>query len=118
MKVQFIRNNSYLSAKELRHGYSGNIFRPSHFLIIICLIALLTSCSSTPSQQQDIDYSLNEDEVRELNEKILAQAQINHDPSEYLLGPGDLLQIKVFEAEELTSTVRVWKLATILLFQH
>ena len=107
MKVQFIRNNSYLSAKELRHGYSGNIFRPSHFLIIICLIALLTSCSSTPSQQQDIDYSLNEDEVRELNEKILARAQINHDKGEYLLGSGDLLQVKVFEAEELTSTVRV-----------
>ena len=107
MKVQFISNNSYLSAKELRYRYPGNIFRPFHFLIIICLIALLTSCSSTPSQQQDIDYSLNEDEVRQLNEKILAQAQINHDPSEYLLGPGDLLQVKVFEAEELTSSVRV-----------
>jgi polysaccharide export outer membrane protein len=50
---------------------------------------------------------LNKDEVKELNEKILSLAQINHDPSEYVLGPGDLLQIKVFEAEELASSVRV-----------
>lgn len=107
MKVQLIGENRYFSAREFRYGYLRNILRPCYFLIIFCLIILLASCAMTSSQQQDIDYSLNQDEVRELNEKILAQAQINHDPSEYLLGSGDLLQIKVFEAEELTSSVRV-----------
>ena len=107
MKIQLMSNNKYLSSKDLRYGYLANISRPYYFLIVICLIALITSCASAPSQQQDIDYSLNEDEVRELNEKILAQAQITHDPSEYLLGSGDLLEVKVFEAEELTSSVRV-----------
>jgi polysaccharide export outer membrane protein len=32
---------------------------------------------------------------------------MNSDPSDYLLGSGDLLQIKVFEAEDLNTTVRV-----------
>jgi len=107
MKMQLIGQNTCLSSKKIGYRYLINISRLCYFWIIICLIALIASCASTSSQQQDIDYSLNEDEIVELNEKILSQAQINHDPSEYLLGSGDLLQIKVFEAEELTSSVRV-----------
>jgi len=99
--------NNLLAANERCFAFSLNISLRSFLIIIICLAAFLTSCSSTPDQNQDIDYSLYQDEVRELNEKILSLATINHDPSDYLLGPGDLLQIKVFEAEELNSSVRV-----------
>jgi len=38
---------------------------------------------------------------------IAAVAQMNVDPSDYILGAGDLLQITVFEAEKLNTTVRV-----------
>ena len=42
-----------------------------------------------------------------MNEKILAQAQMNTDPGEYLLGSGDLIRISVFEADELETKVRI-----------
>jgi polysaccharide export outer membrane protein len=46
-------------------------------------------------------------EISQLNEKILAQAQMSSEPGEILIGEGDLLQISVFEAKELDKTVRV-----------
>jgi polysaccharide export outer membrane protein len=46
-------------------------------------------------------------EIERLNEKLLASADLHSDPSDYLLGPGDLLQITVFEAEELGTKARV-----------
>jgi hypothetical protein len=47
------------------------------------------------------------DEITRLNEQLFATAKMNVDPSDYLLGAGDLLQITVFEAENLNTTVRV-----------
>ncbi len=47
------------------------------------------------------------DEITRLNEQLFATAQMNVDPSDYLLGAGDLLQITVFEAEKLNTSVRV-----------
>jgi len=50
---------------------------------------------------------VKEDEITNLNEQLFAQAQIGEDPSDYLLGAGDLLQITVFEAENLNTKARV-----------
>jgi len=50
---------------------------------------------------------LKQDEIAHFNEQLLASARVNTDPSDYLLGSGDLLQVKVFEAEDLNTTVRV-----------
>jgi polysaccharide export outer membrane protein len=50
---------------------------------------------------------MENNEISELNEKILSQAQMRSDPGEILIGEGDLLQISVFEAKELEKTVRV-----------
>jgi polysaccharide export outer membrane protein len=47
------------------------------------------------------------DEITRLNEQMFASAKMNTDPSDYLLGAGDLLQVTVFEAKELKATVRV-----------
>jgi polysaccharide export outer membrane protein len=60
-----------------------------------------------PQPQQDLNYSFNDDEIAEINEHILASAEMPSDPSDYLLGAGDLLQISVFEAKELDVKVRV-----------
>ncbi len=45
-------------------------------------------------------------EIKELNSKLISQglhSAIN--PADYLIGPGDLLEVKVFESESLTSLV-------------
>jgi polysaccharide export outer membrane protein len=47
------------------------------------------------------------DEISQINEQILASAQTHSDPSDYLLGAGDLLEINVFEADKLNAKVRV-----------
>jgi polysaccharide export outer membrane protein len=51
--------------------------------------------------------SLRKQETDALNQQLFAAAQINSDPSDYLLGAGDLLQVTVFESEELNAKVRV-----------
>ena len=78
-------------------------------------LALLTGCVSSqnatqttmPSAGSMHSAELKQDEIAELNEQLFASARMNTDPSDYLLGSGDLLQVKVFEAEELNTTVRV-----------
>jgi len=46
-------------------------------------------------------------EISELNSELFRSAQLNPDPSDYLLGAGDLLEVTVFEAEKLGAKVRV-----------
>ena len=78
-------------------------------------LALLTGCVSSqnatqttmPSAESMHSAELKQDEIAEFNEQLFASARMNTDPSDYLLGSGDLLQVKVFEAEELNTTVRV-----------
>jgi polysaccharide export outer membrane protein len=77
---------------------------------LIFSLGILTGCVS--SQNQNVTHSefpaqLKKDEIAELNERLLASARGSADPSDYLLGSGDLLQIKVYEAEDLNATVRV-----------
>ncbi|MBI2485753.1 MAG: polysaccharide biosynthesis/export family protein [Deltaproteobacteria bacterium] len=44
----------------------------------------------------------------ELNSKLIVQGTTSPvSPADYLIGPADLLEIKVFESEKLTTTVRV-----------
>ena len=84
--------------------------RSGIFLIFKALlfIGILLGCvANHPQPQQELRYSINDDEIAEINEHILASAHVSSDPSDYLLGAGDLLQISVFEAKELDSKVRV-----------
>lgn len=46
-------------------------------------------------------------EIDRLNKKLFDTSYMDTDPSDYLLGPGDLLHITVFEAEELETKARV-----------
>ena len=80
-------------------------------LAVVSLVAglgLLAGCAAGQKADSSLPPAqLKQDEIAQLNEKLLASARVNSDPSDFLLGPGDLLQIKVFEAEELNTTVRV-----------
>lgn len=93
---------------------------PATVIRIVMLPALLTAlgmlllsaCASNPRPTEsatviDSQLDLGNDEISAMNAIILSRVQSNSDPGDYLLGEGDLLQISVFEAKELNSTVRV-----------
>lgn len=82
--------------------------------LIFCMVLVFLGCASAPDEKINslkIDsydvHSLSSRETDKLNEQLLSAAQINTDPSDYLLGSGDLLQVTVFESEDLTAKVRV-----------
>lgn len=83
-------------------------------LVLLAAICMLCACApiSTPANEKTdsepvAGYYLETDEISRMNTMILSRAQTTSPPGEYLLGEGDLLQISVFEAEELDTKVRV-----------
>ena len=100
MKYLRLRNKCLPSYARFR---TADLLNP---LLLLMAISFFGGCVSA-NHQQDVNYYPGTDEISELNEKILARAQMNSNPSDYLLGEGDLLRISVFEAEELDTTVRV-----------
>ena len=96
--------------------------------IPLCLIllscVLLLACSNSPSinkpQAKALDGASAPDDpkamtrqqqkaqdVQVLNEKLMAQAQLQVDPGDTLLGAGDLVNIEVFEAADLNTKARI-----------
>jgi len=73
---------------------------------MIFWLTLFGGCAVT-NEPNNISYYMGSNEISELNEKILSQAQMSSEPGDILIGEGDLLQISVFEAKELEKTVRV-----------
>ena len=70
------------------------------------LVTFIEGCAVT-NEPDNISYYTGSNEINELNDKILTQAQMAVEPGEILIGAGDLLQVSVFEAKELDKTVRV-----------
>ena len=86
------------------------------FFLLVLIIIFSTStigCSKkqvAPDPVECIDNSFQRDELdtnAKFNEQLFASANLNPDRGDYLLGAGDLLEVKVFEAEKLNATVRV-----------
>ena len=75
-------------------------------ILMLLMISFVGGCASTDGPK-NAHFYVGPNEINELNEKILAQAQMRSEPGEILIGEGDLLQISVFEAKELDKTVRV-----------
>lgn len=85
-------------------------------LTVLLAVALLIGSLSGCSQNQQTTGAIvkqyaavpaKTDEITHLNEQMFAAARMHVDPSDYLLGSGDLLQITVFESETLNTTARV-----------
>ena len=86
------------------------------FLIAAITVTLLAPFFSGCSKKQDLNRDIVEryaaspgknDDITRLNEQLFSAARMNVDPSDYILGAGDLLQITVFEADNLNTTARV-----------
>ena len=82
------------------------------FFPLILFFLLIISCSvkrsgDSPPQISEYDVKAKQ-EISAINSKILQHGSaVPSSPADYLIGPADLLEIKVFESEELSSTVRV-----------
>jgi polysaccharide biosynthesis/export protein len=84
----------------------------STLFVIFCLclsIAAMAGCGRRAMTAAEIEKSLPapSSQIDAFNEMMFAAADGAADRGAYLLGPGDLLEIKVFEAERLNATVRV-----------
>jgi polysaccharide export outer membrane protein len=80
-------------------------------LLILVFIIFAIGCgggkraSDLASSQSKVESA---QEIKELNSKLIAQSSFTPaSPADYIIGPADLLEIKVFESEKMTSTVRV-----------
>ena len=81
-------------------------------MIVVFLFGFLPGCGGNQQTTSDIvkQYAAapaKNDEITHLNEQMFAAAKMHTDPSDYLLGSGDLLQVTVFESKELNAKVRV-----------
>ena len=86
-------------------------------LALLLLMAILSGCGSSQKkldkQHTDLVKSYSGTardrgyEISEMNKQLLANANTNVDPSDYMLGSGDLLQVEVFGVKELEAKVRV-----------
>lgn len=84
----------------------------SWIVALFLLVAAGWGCAGgSPTDQEVVKkYTVpaeRRQEVAQFNRQLMASADMNVDRGDYLLGPGDLLEIKVFESEELGATVRV-----------
>jgi len=77
------------------------------------LLLISVSCSSvgstTTTRLEDVLARENgtQKKVNELNDRLFASASTPSPVQDYIIGDGDLLDIKVFEAEELNTQARV-----------
>lgn len=92
----------------------SNFWKTSLSHLVLCLVAALVGCATGQDEQLEklqVDgysvRSLRGQDTESLNEQLFAAANLNADPGDYLLGAGDLLQVAVFESEELDCKVRV-----------
>jgi polysaccharide biosynthesis/export protein len=81
-------------------------------ITVAILMGFLPGCSQNQQTtgaivKQYAAVPAKADEITHLNEQMFAAARMHIDPSDYLLGSGDLCQITVFESDTLNTTARV-----------
>ena len=79
--------------------------------LFFCILMIgVAGCVKKNTAPEDIEKSVvssGSERTEKINSHIFASANLSADRSDYLLGPGDLLEIKVLEADKLNTTVRV-----------
>jgi polysaccharide export outer membrane protein len=82
-------------------------FKTYYLFAILMASALFVGCAGSQKEPLPITPVARNENIRHFNQKLLAAATLNTDPADYVLGAGDLLEIKVFETDDLSTTVRV-----------
>ena len=84
------------------------VISPLVFLVLIFLSSCSVKNTSGPPPEVSEQSVIAKQEVSSINSKILQHGvSVPSSPADYLIGPADLLQVKVFESEDLSSQVRV-----------
>ncbi|MGB7293153.1 MAG: polysaccharide biosynthesis/export family protein [Thermodesulfobacteriota bacterium] len=81
----------------------------SLLIILVCIMPISCAGGRNVSDSFLPDSRIESvQETNELNSRLITQSSgAPVSPADYLIGPADLLEVKVFESEKLTSTVRV-----------
>lgn len=101
-------------------NYSNEARKVIYGLIIFGFALLLSHCVSGPQPNSNLNdvlakESVVQGKVDELNHKILASAVTSSQPQDYVIAEGDLLDMTVFEAQELATEARVSATGTVTL---
>ncbi len=80
-----------------------------HLFLFVLFVAIISGCGSkAPESMLPKNLSNSTDETTKLlNKKILEDSFTKSVTDDYRIGPGDLLEIKVYEAGDLSASVRV-----------
>ena len=80
-------------------------------LLLVLFVTVTVSCGGgkkVPDSLPPESRIESDQEIKELNSRLIALGSgAPASPADYHIGPADLLEVKVFESEKLTSTVRV-----------
>jgi polysaccharide export outer membrane protein len=87
-------------------------------VLLFFLVAVISGCASkTPESMlpKDLSDAANKEdkEMKLLNNRILTESFTSSVNEDYRIGPGDLLDIKVYEAADLSGEVRVSSRGTV-----
>src|SRR5216684_6336002 len=93
------------------------IYRIKYLLLFVLFSAILGACGGkSPESMIPQNISKNQDSKRaeELNRKIIEEsAKSATNNEDYQIGPGDLLDAKVYEAQDLSTEARVSSRGTV-----
>jgi polysaccharide export outer membrane protein len=79
-------------------------------MLCICILMMVfAGCGKKNPAPDDVEKKLASESkiTKDFNSQLFASANITPDRSDYILGAGDLLEIRVFEADKLNATARV-----------
>lgn len=87
----------------------SRILRCNIIMWLFVLIAMNFGCGKKEPKPEELEtrFAASSEKIADFNSQLFASANIAPDRSDYVLGAGDLLEIKVFEADKLNATVRV-----------
>lgn len=83
-----------------------------YLYLMLAVVVFTISCGGGMGVQNSVSSAARSEsaqELKNLNTNIISQGTTSASlsPADYLIGPADLLEIRVFESEKLTSEVRV-----------
>jgi len=79
-------------------------------ITLCCVLIGFGGCVSRTVAPAEIENRISSgvsEATEKFNNQLFAAANVTADRSDYLLGPGDLLEIKVLEADKLNAVVRI-----------